>query len=88
MTKRNLPPNAAADQRAPAKLTATIEGDLYDYIEPSVVCAAQHALEIFDEHGRLHSIECDGQVIWQHDPANSRESLRKLEKLATGTCKR
>ncbi len=88
MTKRNLPPNAVAGQRVPAKLTATIAGDRYDYLEPSVVCAAQHALEIFDEHGRLHSIESDGQTIWQHDPANARASFRQLEKLAIGACKR
>lgn len=88
MTKRNFPPAATARARVPAKLTATIQGDRFDYIEPSIVCAAHHALEIFEHSGSIHSIESGGKVIWRHDPADARRSFRKLEKLAVGKCER
>ena len=71
------------------KLLTTQEGTRIDYVEPSVVCAAQHALDILDrEEGCVHAIEGEAKTIWRMDPAKPRESLTKLEVHAQGVCAR
>ena len=71
------------------KLMTTQDGTRIDYVEPSVVCAAQHALDILDrEEGAVHAIETEGKAIWRLDPEKGRASLAKLEELAQGVCVR
>ena len=71
------------------KLVTTEEGLRIDYIEPSVVCAAQHALDILDgETGCVHAIETEGKAIWRMNPEKARESLAQLEELGQGVCVR
>lgn len=72
-----------------ATLLTTVEGMQIDYIEPSVVCAAQHALDVLDhEEGFVHAIESQGKTIWRMNPEKARESLAMLEKLGQGVCVR
>jgi len=83
MTKRDLPP-PASDTRQRAKLISTCDGELFVYTEPSLVCAAQHALSMLDcEEGCVHRIEVDGKIVWRFNPARPRESVGELEDLAT-----
>jgi hypothetical protein len=71
------------------KLLTTQEGTHIDYIEPSLVCAAQHALDILErEEGAVHAIEAEGKTLWRLDPEKARASLEKLEELAQGVCVR
>ena len=73
----------------PVKLLTTQDGTHMNYVEPSVVCAAQHALDILDrEEGCVHAIESEGSMIWQMNPGKARESMAKLEELAEGVCVR
>jgi hypothetical protein len=66
------------------KLLTTQEGTRIDYVEPSVVCAAQHALSILEnEEGSLHAIEVNGKLIWSNE---GRKSVGPLEELAVGVC--
>lgn len=88
MTKRDVPP-AAAGIRQPAKLISTCDSQQFDYIEPSLTCAAQHALSILDlEEGCVHRIEVQGEVIWEFDSKRPKQSIAKLETLATGVCRK
>ena len=67
----------------------TQDGTQFDYIEPSVVCAAQHALDILDrEEGCVHAIELEGKAVWRLNPEKPRESFQKLEELGQGVCVR
>jgi hypothetical protein len=71
------------------KLLTTQDSTRIDYVEPSLVCAAQHALDILDhEEGCVHAIETDGRTIWEMDPDDSRASVEKLEELGQGVCVR
>jgi hypothetical protein len=73
--------------RETVKLVTAHDGELKHYVEPSVACAAQHAINICDhEEGCAQSIEANGQVIWKFDPAHPRKSLEKLDELAVGEC--
>ena len=66
------------------KLISVCEGLRTDYVEPSVVCAAQHALSIMDqEEGCVHAIEVNGKLLWEF---KGKKSLKKLEELAVGEC--
>jgi hypothetical protein len=88
MTKRTSPSPAAA-ARQTVKLLSVQNGERVDYLEPSVVCAAQHALAILDlEEGSTHAIEVNGQPLWSYDRKDPRASLAKLEELAVGDCVR
>lgn len=88
MTKRDIP-TPATSTRNTVKLVTCQEGEHKHYLEPSVACAAQHAINICDhEEGCAQSIEADGQAIWRFDPAHSRASLEKLDELAQGECVR
>jgi hypothetical protein len=76
-------------KREKVKLLTTQDGTRMDYLEPSVVCAAQHALDILDrEEGCVHAIETEGEALWRMDPENARRSLEKLEELGQGVCVR
>jgi hypothetical protein len=66
------------------KLLTTQDGTRVDYVEPSVVCAAQHALSILEnEEGSVHAIEVNGELIWSNE---GRKSAEPLEELAIGVC--
>lgn len=70
-----------------AKLITNCDGTRFDYLEPSVVCAAQHALAILDnEEGCLARIEAGGKKIWEWDQKRGKESCAALEELAPGVC--
>ncbi|HUS35829.1 MAG TPA: hypothetical protein VM680_10810 [Verrucomicrobiae bacterium] len=86
MTKREISPNGGST-RKPAKLITCHNGELIHYIEPSVVCAAQHAINVCDhEEGCAQMIEEGGRVVWRFDPERPRQSLAKLDELAQGEC--
>jgi hypothetical protein len=86
MTKRETPANGGSGRSA-AKLITCQDGELIHYVEPSVVCAAQHAINVCDnEEGCAQAIEQDGRVVWKFDPAHPRQSLAKLDELAQGEC--
>jgi hypothetical protein len=88
MTKRDIP-TPASSTRQTIKLVTAHDGELKHYVEPSVACAAQHAINICDhEEGCAQSIEVDGRILWQFDPAQPRKSLEKLDELAQGECVR
>jgi hypothetical protein len=71
------------------KLLTTQDGTHIDYIEPSVVCAAQHALDILErEEGCVHAIEGESKTIWRLESEKPRVSMEKLEELAQGVCVR
>jgi hypothetical protein len=89
MTKREIPVPAVSNRRNSVKLITNQEGEHRHYMEPSLACAAQHALNICDnEAGCAQSIEQDGKIIWQFDPARPRKSLERLDELAQGECVR
>jgi hypothetical protein len=66
------------------KLISVCEGLRTDYLEPSRVCAAQHALSILDhEEGCVQAIEVNGKLLWEF---KGKKSLQELEELAAGEC--
>jgi hypothetical protein len=68
-------------------LVTNCDGTRFDYVEPSVVCAAQHALSILEnEEGCLVRIEVNGEKIWEWDSEQSKKSCATLEELAEGDC--
>jgi hypothetical protein len=86
MTKRSIvsPPFST---RPTAKLVTCHDGELKHFLEPSVACAAQHAIQICDdEEGCAQLIEANGEVVWKFDPTHSRRSLEQLDDLALGEC--
>ena len=84
MTKRNSPPTSS---RKTVKLITCKDGELLHFLEPSVACAAQHAINVCDnEEGCAQSIEASGELVWQFDPAQPGASLAKLDELASGEC--
>jgi hypothetical protein len=86
MIKRELP-SSASSTRQTVKLIAFHEGELKHFIEPSLACAAQHAISICDhEQGCVRSIETNSEIIWKFDPAHPRKSLEQLDQLAQGEC--
>ena len=86
MTKRDIP-SPAVSARQTVKLITSHDGEHKHFVEPSITCAAQHALNICDhEEGCAQSIEQDGKIIWQLDPKQPRKSLAKLDELAQGEC--
>ena len=88
MTKRETSPNGGS-ARQTVKLITSHDGESKHFVEPSVACAAQHAINICDhEEGCAQSIEEGGRVVWKFDPANARKSLAKLDELAQGECVR
>lgn len=88
MTKRNVPPPAVSF-RQPATLITCRDGEELHYTEPSVACAAQHAINVCDnEEGCAQLIEADGEIIWKFDPSRPRQSLEQLDQLAQGPCVR
>lgn len=59
------------------------------YVEPSVACAAQHAISVCDnEEGCAQAIEEGERVVWKFDPDHPRASLAKLDELAQRECVR
>jgi hypothetical protein len=88
MTKRDIP-SSATSNRTTVKLITSHDGELTHYLEPSVACAAQHAINICDhEEGCAQSIEVDGKIVWRFDSNQARKSLAKLDELAQGECVR
>ena len=88
MTKRDIP-TPAVSARTTIKLVTCQDGEYKHCLEPSIACAAQHAINICDhEEGCAQSIEADGKIIWQFNPASPRKSLEKLDELAHGECVR
>jgi hypothetical protein len=88
MTKRDIP-IPAVSTRTTVKLITCQDGEHKHYVEPSIACAAQHAINICDhEEGCAQSIEADGQTIWKFDSAHPRKSLELLDELAQGECVR
>lgn len=88
MTKRDLSIPINSTLRT-VKLVTAHDGEFKHYIEPSVACAARHAINICDhEEGCAQFIEANGRVIWRFDPAQARKSLEKLDELAVGECVR
>jgi len=88
MTKRDIP-SPAVSTRKTVKLVTSHDGEHKHFLEPSIACAAQHAINICDhEEGCAQSIEQDGKIIWQFDPKQPRKSLAKLDELAQGECVR
>lgn len=87
MTKREVPQSVS--NRQTVKLVTCHDGELKHFTEPSVACAAQHAIEVCDsEEGCAQSIEVDGKVAWKFDPKQPRKSLEQLDELAQGECVR
>jgi hypothetical protein len=85
MTKRETSPNGGSG-RQPVLITCQ-DGELIHYVEPSIVCAAQHAISVCDnEEGCAQAIEEGGRVVWKFDSAHPRQSLAKLDELAQGEC--
>ena len=73
--------------RRKVKLITCHDGEHKHFTEPSLVCAAQHAIHVCDnEEGCARSIEVDGEIVWKFDPAHPRKSLAKLDELAQGEC--
>jgi hypothetical protein len=98
MTKRNTPP-APAPRLAPnfsqptaastVKLVTCHDGEHKHFAEPSVACAARHAIDICDnEEGCAQLIQANGETVWKFDPARPRASLEQLDELAQGPCVR
>jgi hypothetical protein len=86
MTKRDIPNTST---RQTVKLITSHDGELRHYLEPSVACAAQHAINICDhEEGCAQSIEANGEILWKFDPVHPRNSLAQLDELAQGECVR
>jgi hypothetical protein len=86
MIKREIP-SPARSTRQTVKLVTCHDGELKHFIEPSLACAAQHAISICDhEEGCAQSIEADGEIVWKFDPARPRKSLEQLDELAQGEC--
>ena len=86
MTKRETSPNGGSGRQT-VKLITCQDGELIHYVEPSVVCAAQHAINVCDnEEGCAQAIEDGGRVVWKFDSAHPRQSLAKLDELAQGEC--
>jgi hypothetical protein len=88
MTKRDVPPEVKSN-RTLVKLVTCHEGEHKHFVEPSLACAAQHAIHLCDnEEGCAQVIEVNGEVAWKFDPARPRESLARLDELAQGECVR
>ena len=90
MTKRDIPAPAVSNRHNNSvKLVTCQDSEHRHYVEPSITCAAQHAINICDnEAGCAQSIEQNGKIIWQFDPAHPRKSLAELDELAQGECVR
>lgn len=88
MTKRNIVPQTSSTRQT-VKLITRHDGELKHFLEPSVACAAQHAIDICDnEEGCAQFIESNGEIVWKFDPAHPRKSLEQLDELAQGQCVR
>lgn len=86
MTKRDTVPTSGSTRQT-VKLITCQDGELKHYVEPSVVCAAQHAINVCDnEEGCAQAIEVGGRVVWKFEPEQPRKSLAKLDELAQGEC--
>jgi len=73
--------------RRMVKLVTCHDGDLKHFLEPSVACAAQHAIQICDdEEGCAQLIEANGEVVWKFDARHPRRTLELLDELALGEC--
>ena len=71
------------------KLVTCQDGEMKHFLEPSVACAAQHAIDVcHNEEGCAQLIEVDGQAAWKFDPDHPRQSLALLDELAQGECVR
>jgi hypothetical protein len=88
MIKRNITPQASPLQKN-VRLVTQHEGEEMHFAEPSVACAARHAINVCDnEEGCAQSIEVDGRIVWHFDPEHPRRSLEALDELAQGECVR
>jgi hypothetical protein len=88
MTKRDLPPQLTS-ARQTVKLIVCHDGERKHFLEPSVACAAQHAIHICDqEEGCAQSIEADGELVWKFDSTHPRRCLEQLDEFAQGECVR
>jgi hypothetical protein len=88
MTKRDLPPQARSFQKN-VRLVTRHHGEELHFAEPSVACAARHAINICDnEEGCAQFIEVDGRVVWRFDPQSPRRSFEALDELAQRECVR
>jgi hypothetical protein len=88
MTKRDIVPPPSSTRQL-VKLVTRHDGELKHFVEPSIACAAQHAIDICDnEEGCAQFIEAGGETIWKFDPGHPRKSLEQLDEFAQGECVR
>ena len=88
MKKRSVLPQISSSRNR-VKLVTCHDGEELHFAEPSIACAARHAINVCDnEEGCAQFIEADGRIVWRFDPDHPRKSLEQLDELAQAECVR